>query len=305
MSYLKKIWNLLKPDIEIKLISILIGIILWEMALSAKYIEVTKEVPIEISHSKNLIVSNEIPDKISFRLSGQKHLLKNLLSRHEDPIRINLSNANSSLVTYRFFQDQISIPSGVKVLSIYPNSLLIHLEELKVKEVPIRIQTEGSPDEGYVIDKIQVKPKTVRIQGASSKLNNISEISTHTINLFKARASFEVKAPIDFSKYDVKLAGQIPKLFIDIHPRMTNFKIKNVKVHVFSSHEFTVEPDTMTLLVKASAEVMNHLDEAKIFGVIDLRSKAKGTYKQSVQVKIPENIHVIKSIPEKLTVTLY
>src|SRR6185295_1704684 len=149
------------------------------------------EIPLEVITPADIVPSNEIPDRIAFRLSGPKAFLRSILDRREEPIRVNLSGAKPALVTYRFFTDNIRIPIDVKVLSINPTAILIKLEYLKRRDVPVRLEIRGNPPEGYRIVKADLKPEVVRIKGAESRVDGITEISTIPIDVSNLKESVE------------------------------------------------------------------------------------------------------------------
>src|SRR4051812_36162768 len=90
-TLMELLWSLLTSNIGTKLVSVVIAIVLWAVVLGSRSVEVSKEVPLEIMTPEDLVVANDLPDKIVFRLYGPKAFLRNILDRHEDPIRINLS----------------------------------------------------------------------------------------------------------------------------------------------------------------------------------------------------------------------
>src|SRR5579871_4788238 len=112
-------------NLSLKIVSVIIAVVLWFVVLGSRNVEVSKDVPVEIITPADLVVANEVPDKVTFRISGPKAFLRNILNRREDPIRVNLSSAKAGLVTYRFFSDNIQIPIGVKVLSIVPTAIIV------------------------------------------------------------------------------------------------------------------------------------------------------------------------------------
>lgn len=85
-----------------KFISVGVAVVLWFVVLGSRNVEETKEIPIEIETSADLVASNEVVDRVAFRLSGPKAFLRAVLDRREEPIRVNLKGAKSGLVTYRF-----------------------------------------------------------------------------------------------------------------------------------------------------------------------------------------------------------
>src|SRR5947209_20568335 len=150
-------WRSVVSNPGTKIISVIIAAVLWIIVLGSRNVEVTKEIPVEVITSGDVVVANEIPEKIGFRLSGPKAFLRAILDRREEPIRVNMSGAKPGLVTYRFFSDNIRVPIGVKVLSVNPTAILIKLEYVKRREVPVRPTLQGMPSEGYRISKAEVR----------------------------------------------------------------------------------------------------------------------------------------------------
>ena len=92
--------------------------------------------------------SNEVTDKVAFKLSGPKAFLRAILDRPEDPIQVNLSTARAGQITYRFFADNIHLPIGVRVLQVSPASMVVKLEPQRTKEVPVRLEMRGTLPSG-------------------------------------------------------------------------------------------------------------------------------------------------------------
>src|SRR6185437_7418841 len=120
-------WDSVTSNFGTKLISVGIAIVLWFVVLGSRNVEATKEIPLEVITPADLVVANDVPAKIAFRLSGPKAFLRAVLDRRDEPVRVNLAGAKPGLVTYRFFSDNIRVPIGVKVLSISPTAILIKL----------------------------------------------------------------------------------------------------------------------------------------------------------------------------------
>src|SRR4051794_35816950 len=204
-SWIDQIVSFASVNVGTKAISIVIAFVLWAIVLGSRNVEVTKEIPVEVITPADIVPANEIPDRIAFRLSGPKAFLRGILDRREDPIRVNLSGAKPALVTYRFFSDNIRVPIGVKVLSINPTAILLKLEYLKRKDVPVRVELRGSPPEGYRISKAEIKPEVVRIKGAESRVDAITEISTTPIDISNLKKTLDREVPLDLARFNVQL----------------------------------------------------------------------------------------------------
>lgn len=295
----------LTSNLGTKLISVAIAVVLWMIVLGSRNVEATKEVPLEIITPTDLVPANEVPDRIAFRLSGPKAFLRAVLDRKEEPIRVNLSGAKAGLVTYRFFSDNIRVPIGVKVLSINPTSVLIKLEPLKKREVPLKLELRGSVPEGFRITKVEVRPERVRLKGPESRLDAIGELPSVPIDVSGLHQSVDREVPLDLSRHNVQLDGVLPRAYIEIEPVSANFRVKNVEIRVVAGHKYLLDEKTVSVLVRADPKDLKSLNHGKIFGVIDLSGKPKGKYTEAVKVTLPEGIGLVKVIPEKVGVTLY
>jgi YbbR domain-containing protein len=304
-SFLDRFFDIISVNIGTKIISVVIAVLLWGVVLGSRNVEATKDVSLEVITPPELVVSNELPDKISFRLTGPKAFLRAVLDRHEDPIRVNLVGAKAGVVTYRFFSDNIRVPIGVKVTGINPTAMIIKLEAVKKKEVPVRAEISGIPPEGYKLTQVRIRPETVRIRGAQSHVDSVAELQTAPIDVSELRQSTTKEAAFDLAHYEVQVDGALPKIEIGIQPLSANFKIKNIDIHVSSSYKVRVEDKNVTVLVRADPKELKSLDRSKVFGEVDLHDKPKGTYSVSVRVTVPEGVNLVKVVPDKVNVTLY
>jgi YbbR domain-containing protein len=307
---LERLWlsfsSMLTVNIGTKLISIAIAIILWFVVLGSRNVEVTKEIPLEVITPSDIVASNEIPDRVSFRLSGPKVFLRTVLDRHDEPIRVNLAGAKPGLVTYRFFSDNIRVPIGVKVMSINPTAILIKLEYVKRREVPARVTLQGVPPDGMRVVRTELRPATVRIKGPESKVDGVNEISTLPVDLSAFKQTTEKEVALDLSRFGVQLDGPAPHLYVEMEPMAANYRIKNVDVRVLTSYKAKVDESTVNVLVRADAPMLKSLDRSNVYAVVDLRGKPKGKYNdEPVRINLPDAVSIIKVVPSKVNVTLY
>jgi YbbR domain-containing protein len=299
------VWSTVSVNIVTKVISVVIAIVLWIIVLGSRNVEVTKEIPLEVITPADIVPANEIPEKIAFRLSGPKAFLRAILDRREVPIRVDLSGAKPGLVTYRFFQDNIRVPIGVKVLSINPAAILIKLEHLKRRDVPVRPVLRGVPPDGYRIVSTSIKPELIRIKGAESRVDSAQEVPTAPVDVSSMRQTVEREVALDIGHGNFQLEGTLPKIHVEIEPVSANFKIKNVDVRVIAGLKSHVDEKSVTVLVRAEPGDLKNLDRTRLYAEVDLTGKPKGQYLETVKVTLPKNIGLVKVVPSRVNVTLY
>lgn len=303
---LEKIISMITANLGTKLISIGVAVVLWAVVLGSRNVEATKEIPLEIVTPADIVPANEIPERVAFRLSGPKAFLRAILDRREEPIRVNLAGAKPGLVTYRFFSDNIRLPIGVKVQSINPTAILIKLEYVKRRDLPVRPVLQGTAPEGYRVTKVTVRPETVRIKGPESRVDAITEISTVPIDLGSvAKSGADREVALDFTRHGVQLDSPLPRVAVEMEPLSANFRIKNVDIRVRSSYKVRLEEKSVTVLVRAEPAHLQALDRSQVFAEVDLTGKPKGKYLEPVKVSLPEDIGLVRVVPDKVHVTLY
>ncbi len=299
-------WNNYATNMGLKVLSLLIAVVLWFVVLGSRNVEITKEIPIEVVTPADLVVSNDVPDKVSFRLSGPKAFLRNILNRKEQPIRVNLSNAKAGLVTYRLFSDNIQVPIGVKVLFINPTSIVIKLETVKTREIPVRLVTKGQPAPGVKVTNVTLDKGSIKIRGAESKVDLVPEVQTLPIDLGAINQSGDREVPVDLSRFTgVTTDGELPRLRVAVALESSNFRLRAVKVRVLTDKRFNVEPKEVNLYVSCSAEELKKLVKAKVSAVADVRSRGAGTYDVPLSADLPETVRLVKVLPQKVKITLY
>jgi YbbR domain-containing protein len=292
-------------NLPLKLVSLLVALILWVVVLGSRDVEVSKEVPIEVITSPDLVIANEVPEKITFRLSGPKAFLRAVLDRREDPIQVNLVGARAGLLTHRFFSDNIRVPIGVKVLSLSPSSLAVKLEAVKTKTIPIRLTTRGELNEGLKIRSMAVLPESVRVTGPESRIEPLQEAPTAPLDLSTLRGSVDREIPLEPPGTGLQYAGPAPRARIEIEGLGANFKIRNIAIRVSTPLKFRIQPATVTAMVRAAPADLRKLDRSRIFAKVDLEGRPRGTYSEPVQIELPPNVTLVRVVPETVNLTLY
>jgi YbbR domain-containing protein len=283
---------------------IVVAIVLWFVVLGSRSIEVTKDVPLEVVTSEEMTVANEIPDRITFRLSGPKAFMRAILNRSEPPIRVNLEGNSNASVTYRFFSDNIRVPPGVKVLGVSPPAIQIRQEPVRSREVNVRADLRGIVPEGYKIVKIRVEPATVKIRGAKSRLATLSEIPTAPWDVSELRASQVQVLPLEVQGGVSKIEGGPVRVTVEVATELMRYRVKGVPVRVIADGAFRIQEPMLHLVVLAHFEQLKLISAETPVVQVDVRGKSKGQYELVPQVSLPRGVTLVRTIPSKVHVTL-
>jgi YbbR domain-containing protein len=102
------------------------------------------------------------------------------------------------------------------VLSIAPDSLIFPFENMSVKTVPVKLNTEITFASGYdILDNINIEPDSVKVIGPKNIVDNISRINTKVLKLNNVNSTIDEKVNLvlDKSLQKVKISNDKVRLF--------------------------------------------------------------------------------------------
>lgn len=157
-----------------------ISVMLWMTVLGGKKVEMTKKITLDYQLPKGLVISNQAPREVIFRVSGPRAFLKEIEDR-EMSIGIDLSTANVGDYEVPIREDMLDVPLGLRVLSVSQQTIPIKIERVVPKRVPIRAVFSGQLPPGIKISNVTLKPSTVEVKGAPSRLQTIESVPSEPI----------------------------------------------------------------------------------------------------------------------------
>lgn len=102
------------------------------------------------------------------------------------------------------FKVAMNMPEGVKVESLSPNTVVIKLDLVKDKIVPVVVKTTGQVAEGFVVGEPQVVPEVVNVRGPESIIDRLENVVVD-VNVTGMKESKRVAWPVTFK--DLKSEG--------------------------------------------------------------------------------------------------
>jgi diadenylate cyclase len=121
-------------------------------------------------------------DKVEVQITGKRQLVAAL---RPDQVRAFLDLQGIERGSHRLdlSADNIGLPPGLNVVRITPSSIKVDMDAFAVKEVSVKAEITGSPPNGYRLDSVQLKPRSVKVSGPESTLQGVSELYTEPIDL--------------------------------------------------------------------------------------------------------------------------
>jgi YbbR domain-containing protein len=174
------------------------SLLLWLFVMGEQKAEVGYTVPLELKNlPKELVVANEVPSLVDVRISGPRTLLTNLKPASLS-MSVDLRDLQPGLTTFKRLDENLNIPSALKVSRLSPSYVEVKLERLRQKTVPVRVVLVGKPAAGTSIGPVLVRPASVVIEGAESEVKDVVEVETEQVDLSSVRDHFTLTLPINY-----------------------------------------------------------------------------------------------------------
>jgi len=308
---MKELKNWFLKNIDIKLLSLFLAIILWLYIAGGE--NPTVENFIDISLTKTNIgeglVIKEFPTNVSVGIKGPKNIINNISSHQINGI-VNFSEISKEGL-YKL-KVEVTPPKKTQITRIIPSEIKVEVERVLTKEVEVEYSLIGVPEKGYSLtDEPQFNPSKVKIIGAQSVLENIKQIiCTIDISGSKEDLSRKIKVKaVDVNGNEVKE--------VKIEPDIVEVSISLTRG--YPEKQLTVKPKIIGKPAPGYyiSEILSSPDEIKIFGNYSKISNIEfletipidvSGITKTLSVKVPpsleEGLNIVEGEVELIEVTI-
>lgn len=213
---LNRLKTLFLDNYPIKIVSLAFAIILWFYVNSRGGTEMDIAVPLELKNvPARLVVVGDIMDEVTVRVKGRDRILQTLATQ---PIRAALDLTDAREGDQVFFMDPsaIAVPANIQITRINPQRILVHLEPVLRKEIPVSAIVSGQPAPGYRIGRVETVPASVTVEGPRSIVDPLAQLVTEPIDVTGARKTFVHEAKLNLQGKQIQVDPAKP-ILIKIH----------------------------------------------------------------------------------------
>jgi len=141
-------------------------------------------IPLSLRFSSDTEVTNTPITEVDIIVSGDNRKIaqinKNDLVASVDLTGVALGDRVIQLTPANV---QLELPLGVRLDEITPSRMAVRLEAVEEREVPVKVETEGTLAAGCEIYSTTVTPPRIRVRGPVSITRALSQIATEKIDL--------------------------------------------------------------------------------------------------------------------------
>ncbi|MBP5449384.1 MAG: YbbR-like domain-containing protein, partial [Spirochaetales bacterium] len=147
---------------------------------------------IEGLNADDFVITNTLPEVIRVTVKDKQNVLDSI-TEEDFNVRLNLANIKEENnyilpIEWDMPQEFLQVRNSMlfSTVELNPSKITVNIENIQQKNVPIQINTKGSPADGYIIREELLDINYARIQGPAGVINDIQSIKTESINLEKA-----------------------------------------------------------------------------------------------------------------------
>jgi diadenylate cyclase len=158
-------------------------------------------------------------ERVEVQITGKRRLVS-ALNPEQVSAFLDLSAIEAGLHRIELNRNNIELPLGLEVVRITPTAIRIEMENRVEREIAVEPNVVGSPPDGYLIDRISVRPGSVKVSGPVSTLNSMLSLNTEPISvgdIEPQRGEKIVEVPVVLSPASIRLLpGQNKKVLVTV-----------------------------------------------------------------------------------------
>ena len=140
------------------------------------------------------VLVSEPLKEVSITVEGSRRRLKRFHEVRLDEIELDLRNMAGGGEVFIESNMITGLPEGIDLVSITPPSVKVDLDQRQMKDLPVTVETIGTPGRGYAVKSVTTNPTRVRVSGGSAKLSALEAIATSQVRVDGRSATFRTDA---------------------------------------------------------------------------------------------------------------
>ncbi len=201
--------NFFTQDLQIKLGSLFLAILLWFFVVTDIEYFFDIEIPLRVEGlSDEKAFNNEIPELITARFRGKGHTLlwaNMTMPLSETGLVLDLTKTKNTQIYYlnEYYSehpDKFIIPRDYSLDLIHivePESVWVSVEHMAHKELNVKLQTDITTSLGYMlVGDVNVTPNKIMVHGPRSMLAEMTSITVPRLTLADVNTDILISLPI-------------------------------------------------------------------------------------------------------------
>ena len=289
-------------NVAFQILSVVLALLAWVFVNSGRTIEQKREGKIQYLQIPKGLVFHRTPLKeFKIDLTGSLYRLRSI--KDEDLVYVvDMSNARAGANRVEIDTDNLRLPLDVEASHPNPKFFNVHLEEVFVRNLPIKPVYLGALREGYIVSAFRSSPESITLSGPRSVVSKIDYVELE-IPVAGKDSSFSLQVKPKLNLPNSELTDSV-LVEVDVSPIRSIREFANIPVMVAGAidpDKVKVSPGMASISVEGSPEVANSL-EGQLKVSIPVDSLKRGRYRIRGEVDLPPALRLVKMEPQTFIV---
>jgi YbbR domain-containing protein len=199
----------------------------------------------------------------------------------------------------------------IQEVDVRPRRIIADVEVVaRGRNVPVLIQTEGSPAPGYeVVDRV-VTPPTVVLDGPDETLADLVSVITEGVNLEGATEPFSVRVRLEGLPDGVRVvepANGLVSVVVQVRQRGVTQTLAGQQVEVIDlapGMRAEARPAAIDVVIFAGEETLATLRAGAVRASVSAAGLGPGSYQLPLAVAVPPGVQWLRTEPDVVQVTV-
>jgi YbbR domain-containing protein len=181
----------------LKIVSLVLAIFTWVFVKGITSDSRTIDgVPLEIRTRPGLAVLQTNASTVNVVVRGTREDVRQV-SRQDLSAVVDLTrDERSGLISVKLMPRFVRHSRRVQVSEIEPSEVLVNLDEMITRALPVEPQFAGELASGLALERVVTKPEEVEVKGPKTMLNRLSKINTLPIDVTGRHTSFRERVEL-------------------------------------------------------------------------------------------------------------
>ena len=295
----------MRRNMGLRLISIGLAIGLWIFVNAGQH-ESLKQFTVPVVYHglpHGFMIVNQHPELVTIQVSGPRTLLS-LIDPNRVPLRLDLSGAGVGQASFKVGPDAFTLPRQTTVQSILPSQIVLDIDHVVTRNVPVHLVTVGKLAEGYRLAVSEIAPATITLRGPSHELARTDQVDTEAMDVEGLNASSSSVLGLTMPAGHIKIDPDEVTVRVSVAPVIGDREFRGVPINVRNSDwRFKVDPTRAVSTCAVRCPIWRN-STCRTRCMRRPTAWLPGVHTLALQISLPEGIELVRQTPVRVKVRM-
>jgi YbbR domain-containing protein len=215
----------LRSNTSLKIVALALATLMWifvhGIASETRFFE---DVTLTVLVKPGLSLIHQDTARVAVTLRGTREDVRQV-QRGELAAVLDLRNDDRTGqdLAFRLTTKSIKHPPHLRATLVTPTTVTVRVDQIVEQEFTVRPQLTGDPMPGHHVERVLVRPTTVRLKGPKSQFGTNTTVETLPVDLTGRRASF--REWVELQSFDPN-AGPKERRWVEVDVRLAETNVE-------------------------------------------------------------------------------